>query len=164
MLSIFGDQRLNDGELPHLVPQRLRIVALQPRGTPTARRGMNMDHRLALFDRNQRSRVLVVARLPAATSPVLSLRSQRFRMRVLAAGGQRRILGRELTDLFFQLRDLRQQMANHRLNFRRLRGQPFLNEHRRHATVVTQNAGSSLDRFFPHPQPQWAPTRERLHL
>ena len=93
LLLIFGDNRLDLGKFPHLVPQRIGVPTAQRATATAARRRRQQDDFITLLRRNQRPGPLGMARLPTRLSRRLRLRNPGgFVVRMLAARRYRRIL------------------------------------------------------------------------
>jgi hypothetical protein len=104
------------------MPQRLRVAARELRTTTSAFGWFERLHIVALVGWNQRSKVFLMAGLPATFLLGFSFRRLRPDVRMLRAGRQRGGLGRFALCLSFQLlnprsqlRNLRHQRANNRL-------------------------------------------------
>ncbi len=165
MPLMLGDQRLDRGQFPHLMPQRLRVAARQLFPTTTACGRLQRLHVVAVFDWNQRPLVLLVAGLPTALLLRFPFPRGGPGVRMLRAGRRRRVLRRlafhlpsQLLKLRFQFRQSSQQRANHRLGFRRLTGDAFFREMQRHAIYVAEKAYVSRPVF----SKQRVPACERL--
>ena len=116
MPLVFGHMRLDLGQFPHLMPQRLGVVARELRATTSAFGRFEWLHVVALVGGNQRSFVFLVAGLPAAFFLRLAFRRLRLGVRMLRAGRQRGVLRRlafrlpfQRLDPCFQFRNVRQQ-------------------------------------------------------
>ena len=94
MLLILGDQRFDLGQFIHLMPQRCGIAARQFRAAPATLVRLERNDSVALIGGNQRPFVPGMSRLTAVILLRLRPRFQRLGMRMLRAGGQRRILRR----------------------------------------------------------------------
>jgi DNA helicase HerA-like ATPase len=123
-------------------------------------------HVVAFIAGNQRSFMLFVAGLPAASLLGFSFRRLRPSVRMSRTGRQRRILRRLALRLPFQRLDPRlqfhvvcQKRANDRLGFRRLTSNDLFSDSRRHATVVAKRRPPCPDQFMENR----VPGRERLH-
>ena len=145
MPLIFGHVRLDLWHFPHLVPQRLRVVAGELRAATSALGRLEPLHVVALVGGNQRSLVFLVAGLPAAFFLRLAFRRLRPGVGMLRAGRQRGVLRRlafrlpfQRLDPCFQFRNVRQQRANDRLGLGRLASNDFFSDSRRHTTVVAE--------------------------
>ena len=130
MQLIFGHMRLDGGNLPDLMPQRLGVAASQPLAATTARRRLDGDHVLALLAGKQRPIVLGMPRLTTRFLAALVARRRRFGMGMLDTGRQRRI-PRRLVQSRFQFSDLRQQNTDESLCLRRLPGNHVFGNQRR---------------------------------
>ena len=179
---VFGDVRLDLGQLPDLMPKRGRIDARQARPAPSALPRLQDLGRVALFGWDQRSLVFAMARLPALL-PLRRSPAAACRMRMLGARRQRRVLRRlwafvplkpvlqvnvfgskfcRLSSKFghFQPkgRDLRHQQANDRLSLRRPTRDLLFCDFQRHAIGVAKIACREKPSF----RPQINPGCERL--
>ncbi len=136
MSPVLGDVRLDLGQFPHLVTQRVGIAAGQLAAAAPALRRLEFLHLVAVFARNERPLVFRVARLTAAALRRFPLPRRRGRpgVRMLRARWQRGVLRRlalhlssqvvQLRSQVVQLRpqpgDLRQQDTDDLLRLRRL--------------------------------------------
>ena len=152
MALVFGHQRLDLGQFPYLMPQRLRVAARELRPTTSAFGRFERLHVVALVGWNQRSFVFLMAGLPATFLLRFSFRRLRPGVRMLRAGRQRGVLRRlafrlpfQLLDPRFQFRDFRQQRANDRLGFGRLASNDFFGNIQRHGPLCRRN-GPSVSR------------------
>ncbi|MDP3138810.1 MAG: hypothetical protein Q8N17_21060 [Burkholderiaceae bacterium] len=120
MLLVFGDELLDLGQVPDLIPPRLRIVPRQRFAATPAGLGFDRDHRLTLVGRNQRPLVPGMPRLTAPFLAALRFLRRGFGVRMLGAGRQGRIAGRflERGDLGFERGDAPFVMVAHRLQQR----------------------------------------------
>ena len=84
--TIFDDQRLDLGQFPHLMPQRLGITPHQPLPAPPTSRGLQLDDTLTLRGGNQRPLAPGLPRRPSALPLRLPLRRSRLRLRMLGTG------------------------------------------------------------------------------
>lgn len=116
MQLIFGDRRLDFGNLPHLMPQGLGVSSAQRFAAPTAFGRLAGDHFDTAIDRYQKAFVLDVSRL-TANFPlgILNRLLRRPGMRMLGRRRLRRI-ARISRQLLFQLGNLGQKQMNDRLN------------------------------------------------
>ena len=94
MPLILGDDRLDLGQFPHLMPQRLRVAARELRPAAAALGRPQRLHVVTLVAGDQRSLMFLVAGLPATF--LLRLASGRLRPGVgmLRTGRQRGVLRR----------------------------------------------------------------------
>ena len=155
MPLVFGHLRLDLGQFPHLMPQRLRVAARELRAATSAFGRFERLHVVALVGGNQRSFVFLVAGLPAAFLLRFAFRRLRPGVRMLRAGRQRGVLRRlafrlpfQRLDPRLQFRVVRQQRANDRLGFGRLASNDFFSDSRRHATVVAECRPPCPDQFI----------------
>jgi hypothetical protein len=139
MPLILGDQWLDLGQFPDLVPQRLGVAAREFGAAATAVAGLEWRNRIALIAGNQRPFMLRMALLTATLLARLVFLPRRLAVRVLRAGRQRGVLWR-LVEPGFQLRNARQQKPDYRLGFRRLASKQFFRDLRRHALHVAENS------------------------
>ena len=149
MLLIFGDDRLDHREFPDLMTPWLQIAPPQPFATARANLGTQRDHLAALIRRNQLALVPWLPRLPTTFASRFALERNRLRMRMLTAGGQRRILRSQLLQLRlhvqqlrFQFLNLGQQQPNDRLSFRRLSRNQFFRDDRQHHRLIAETLES----------------------
>jgi hypothetical protein len=110
---ILGDQWSDFGNVPHLVPQRFRIASGQPLATAAAHLGNGGNNLGTLFDGNQRSFVLGMARLTTLFLAAAFLLRRWLGMRMLRAGRQGRIAWR-LVQTCFEFRNARIEFGNPR--------------------------------------------------
>jgi hypothetical protein len=94
MALVFGHLRLDVGQFPHLMPQRLRGAAAELRSTTSAFSRFEQLHAVAFVAGNQRSFMLFVAGLPTAFRPGFPFRRMRPGMWILRTGRQRGVLRR----------------------------------------------------------------------
>ena len=94
MPLILGHVRLDLGQFPHLVPQRLRVAARELRAAAPALGRPERLHVVTLVGGNQGPLVFLVAGLPAAFLLRLAFRRLRPGVRMLRAGRQRGVLRR----------------------------------------------------------------------
>ena len=165
MQLVLRHVRLDLGQLPHLMPQRLRVAARKVVAATPTFGGLARLNVVALLGGNQGPLVFLVTGLPATFLLRLAFPRLRACVRMLGAGGQRGIL-RRLSSAFqllgprLQPGNFRQQQANDGLGFRRLACDNLFRDFQRHAhCCATQPAVESRS------IPQKTPTgRERLPL
>jgi len=141
MPLVLGHVRLDLGQFPHLVPQRLRVAARELRAAAPTLGRLQRLHVVALVGGNQRPLVFLVAGLAATLLLRLVFRRLRPSVWMLRARRQRGVLRRlafhlplEFLDLRLQLGNLRQQQADDGLGFRRLASDAFFRDSKRHAS------------------------------
>jgi hypothetical protein len=152
MALIFSHMRLDLGQFPYLMPQRLRVVARELRAATPTFAWLERFHFLAVFRRDQGSLVLFVAWLSAT----LLVRPPSWRLRsgmgMLGAGRQRRVLRR--LPSAFQFRNSPQQQFHERPHRRRHLGIEFrrnlvrIGSGRRHGACRRRNRRSCPDQFL----------------
>ena len=132
MALIFDDDRLDFGQFPHLMPQRVAIAASQLLAAAPTRIWFEGDDLVASLGWNQRPFVPRMAGLAAAIALRLGLVGRRLRVRMLRARRQRRILrrlaesGLQFSHPCRQCSDLSHLRTNNRLRLRRLPSNQFL--------------------------------------
>ena len=148
MTLILRDDRLRLRQLPHLMPQRLGVVAPQRRAAPATLRRLERHDLVALLDGNQWPLVLGMPLLPAAFSFLRRtrlrgrfIRPRRFRMRMLGTRRQRRIPRRlpSRPQLGLQLGHANHQLVNLPILLRRDRQDPRPNLSRQPGWLCNRN-------------------------
>ena len=119
MLLILGDDRLDLGQFPDLMPQRLGVAASKLPTTPPALSGFDHLNLIAIGTGQQRSLMLDVSRLTALFLLGFFLLHRRFGVWMLAGGRQRGVLrrlaqaGLEFLQLGQQPQDKRPHRRSH---------------------------------------------------
>ena len=155
VLLIFGDDRLDLGQFPHLMPKWFRISPCQLRGTASTSCWFQGHDVLALLRGYQLALMSRMAKLTTSLLlRILAFRPWRLSMRMLATGWQRGVL-RVQAEPGFQLLDPVDQRlhesANHRshfrFDFRRNRNPLWFRG--RHTPCRRQKHRSCPDQFLP---------------
>lgn len=172
MSFILGHVRLDLGQFPHLMSQWFGIVPRQLHAATSALRRLERLHQVALLGGKQGPFVFRMARLSAATFLRFPPLPRRFGVRMLGAGGQRRVLQSltpSLTPQELQLRlqvgHSRQQRVNDLLSFRRLSRNQFFRDDHVHAhccdTKCPSRSRSVFSKDRSPPCERLRPTQER---
>jgi hypothetical protein len=154
MLLVFGDEGLDFGEFPDLMAEGRRIVAGQRVSAAAALRGLERYDLGAVLDGDQGPLLAGMPRLPAAVLVGPGPSRGRFGVGMLAAGGQRGVVGRlfQRRDLLFQFGDPAFIVLDDRLHDRPDLGSEGVqllrrDRRRRHAADVAESRKSGNPNF-----------------
>ena len=159
MPLILAHVRLDLGQFPHLMPQRLRVTTRQLLAAAPTFAGLKRLYVVALFGGNQRPLMFRMARLPAASLFRLPLLPPRLCVRMLRARRQRGVLRRRSHPRFERrdpIQKLHYEGAHRRrhlgIEFRR--NSQFISLGGRHDLCRRRKPDSCPDQFRPKNAPR----------